>query len=99
LDIPRSQLHRVYESCVTGRLVDGTMATLHMLGRLRNPVQRQRLKDIIKDFSELGDTEKFVYWPWTRLSKNGEEQRASILVDLVDLHRFVKKEETDDDKR
>ncbi len=88
LDIPASQLHRIYEACVSGRLVDGIMATLQMMGRLRDGRQREKIKQVLDLFSIIPKEKRALYWPWTRL--DGPEKHKSILVDLIDLHRFAK---------
>ncbi len=90
VDLPAAQLHRAYEACVSGRLVDGTMATLQMMGRLRDARQREKVKEVLTVFSMLPKGKETIYWPWTYL--DGPEDRKSVLVDLIELHRFANKE-------
>ena len=89
LKIAHSQLQRVYEACVSGRPVQATLATLRLLGRLRDAKQREHVKAVIGRYSELEDKEKYIFWPWTRL----KEKRASIMIDLIELQRFAKVED------
>lgn len=93
-NMPTSQLQMVYEACMSNSTVEGTMAALRMVGRLRNLRQQQLLKEFFtdKDLVEFKDKEVNV-WPWSRPAEkreNGQgEKLFSAFVDLLDLYRFV----------
>lgn len=95
-NMPNSQLQMVYEACMSNSTVEGTMAALRMVGRLRDLRQQQLLKEFFtdKDIVEFKGKEVNV-WPWSRPAEkreNGQgEKLFSAFVDLLDLYRFVEK--------
>lgn len=95
-NMPASQLQMVYEACMSNSTVEGTMAALRMVGRLRSSDQQILLKKFFADINliEFKDKEANV-WPWSRPAEkqeNGQgEKLFSAFVDLLDLYRFVEK--------
>lgn len=96
-DIPRTQLQMVYDAChrskVTETRVEGTMALLHTIGRLRQSKQRDVFKEFLIEFSET-DPKKATRWPWIMVHKEKEqpempEKLKTALIDLIDLYEFT----------
>ncbi|MDZ7292234.1 MAG: hypothetical protein ONB42_20055 [candidate division KSB1 bacterium] len=97
-EIPHTQLQMVYDAChhskVMGTKVEGTMALLHTLGRLRQREQREVLKRFLIEFSEM-DVAKATHWPWIMVHKEKEQPETPLmlktaLVDLIDLYEFTR---------
>lgn len=97
--IPHTQLQMVYDAChhskVTGTKVEGTMALLHTLGRLRKLDQRMVLKDFLIKVAGV-DASKATHWPWIMVHKEKEQPETpqilkTALVDLIDLYEFTGK--------
>ncbi len=96
--IPQTQLQMVYDACHRSRVmetrVEGTMALLHTLGRLRQREQREVLKRFLIEFSEA-DVAKATHWPWIMVHKEKEQpdmpqKLKTALIDLIDLYEFTK---------
>ncbi len=96
-EIPHTQLQMVYDAChhskVMGTKVEGTMALLHTLGRLRKLDQRIVLKDFLIKVAGV-DASKATHWPWIMVHKEKEqpetpEMLKTALVDLIDLYEFT----------
>lgn len=97
-EIPHTQLQMVYDAChhskVMGTKVEGTMALLHTLGRLRKLDQRIVLKDFLIKVAGV-DASKATHWPWVMVHKEKEqpetpEMLKTALVDLIDLYEFTR---------
>lgn len=92
--VPPTQLQMVYDACHRSKVmetkVEGTMALLHTLGRLRERKQRDVLKNFLIRFSEA-DVEKATHWPWIMVHKGMDEQLKTALIDLIDLYEFTAK--------
>lgn len=99
--IPHTQLQMVYDAChhskVTDTKVEGTMAVLHTLGRLRKLDQRIVLKDFLIEVTGV-DASRATHWPWIMVHKEKEQPETpqmlkTALVDLIDLYEFTGKGE------
>ncbi len=97
--IPQTQLQMVYDAChhskVTDTRVEGTMALLHTLGRLRQPGQRMVFRDFLIEFTGV-NASKATHWPWIMVHKEKEQPEMpqmlkTALVDLIDLYEFTGK--------
>lgn len=86
-EIPRTQLQMVYDACHQPGRAAGTIATLHLLGRLRDQSQQELFKDVFARF--CGGNGNFpTQWPWVKAGTDGAPNRTA-LVDLLDLLEFT----------
>ena len=92
--MPTSPMQRVYDTCLNGERGEGTMATLQMIGRLRDSTQQQELKKLFNQFtkpiieSQREDKNAYKFWPWTNIDQEGHYR--TIFIDLVELLKFSK---------